>query len=265
MKLFTSSQFIKWINLFVFVIAWIFFPSCQAGDDQKTAKEKTGSLEEIYGDGNHVTQVRDMKNEHITTIVLKGAIDLYLTQDKTTSVQVMADNNIVPYVLTTLKGSVLEIELSPDKLVRGGSSIQVHVSTPQLTHITCQGSGNVLGKGVFSFPDLTLEMQGSGNVDISDQGENLKVFSYGSGNLKLKGEVKKLELEASGSGNHKCCELKTHTAIVSLTGSGDIAVNVEEELDAKLRGSGNINYLGNPNVAHEVSGSGNLEAIEKCK
>jgi hypothetical protein len=52
--------------------------------------------------------------------------------------------------------------------------------------------------------------------------------------------------------------LSGRVAKVSLSGSGDMALGVCEQLEAQLTGSGDLSYAGRPQLPQSVSGSGHI-------
>jgi hypothetical protein len=64
----------------------------------------------------------------------------------------------------------------------------------------------------------------------------------------------------SGSGGIDALDLSTNLTRVEVSGSGQAEVNVQSELDAQIRGSGSVYYMGTPEkITQEISGSGRLE------
>ena len=52
--------------------------------------------------------------------------------------------------------------------------------------------------------------------------------------------------------------LAGRSAKVSLSGSGDMALGVTEQLDVQISGSGDLRYAGRPQLRQSVSGSGEI-------
>jgi hypothetical protein len=52
--------------------------------------------------------------------------------------------------------------------------------------------------------------------------------------------------------------VEADTAYATISGSGNIMVNVKKYLDATISGSGNIKYSGTPVVDTHISGSGSV-------
>src|SRR5689334_8631721 len=61
----------------------------------------------VKGTGNQRTENRSVTNFH--SVSSYGEYDIYLTQGTDYSVQVEAEDNLLPYIETNLKGDVLEI------------------------------------------------------------------------------------------------------------------------------------------------------------
>ena len=77
--------------------------------------------------------------------------------------------------------------------------------------------------------------------------------------LELSGTSKSFEAAVAGSGDVEAYDLKTEKCELKISGSGTIHASVENELIARISGSGNVKYKGNPRVEDvKVSGSGNV-------
>ena len=83
----------------------------------------------------------------------------------------------------------------------------------------------------------------------------------GSGNITGNGEVETLVVKINGSGNLMSKEIKSKSATITINGSGDGEVFAIDSISAKINGSGNIKYFGNPeNVDTIINGSGDIKS-----
>ena len=65
----------------------------------------------------------------------------------------------------------------------------------------------------------------------------------------------------SGSGDVEAYDLKTEKAELKIAGSGSIGISVEKEIVARVSGSGDIKYKGQPRIEDiKVSGSGRVSS-----
>ena len=105
-----------------------------------------------------------------------------------------------------------------------------------------------------------MSLSGSGDVvlDVNTQSVSGKVS--GSGDLTLRGTTNTLKASVAGSGDFHGFDLKSVNTDVSVNGSGDATVYCSGELKARVSGSGDIEYRGNPKTKDtKVSGSGSIE------
>jgi hypothetical protein len=88
----------------------------------------------------------------------------------------------------------------------------------------------------------------------------------GSGKIEADGKVRQLMGVMNGSGKMLLDELEAQDGIVTVNGSGDIEVKATGTLRASVNGSGNIDYVGEPEkVFKSVRGSGKVKAQETKK
>jgi len=208
----------------------------------------------VRGSGDIVTEERDVKP--FDRIESFDACDLYIKIGSPQSVKVVVDDNIQELIETKVRGKVLHIESIENYRTRRGCRVEITV--PELTQVTSSGSGDV------ELMDLDTErfeikIKGSGDFFISGKTEQMSVRISGSGDGTLDGETGDLEISISGSGELNARDLQAQNAYASVSGSGSIKVNVKDELEARVSGSGDIVYYGKPEyVDTNVSGSGRI-------
>ncbi len=77
--------------------------------------------------------------------------------------------------------------------------------------------------------------------------------------MTLKGKTNNLDVRVAGSGDIHGFGLQANHTTVSIAGSGDASVVSNESLKARVSGSGDIEYKGNPTKEDtKVSGSGSI-------
>ena len=191
----------------------------------------------IQGSGNIISESRELNN--FTSIILLGSIDVNIKTSESNNCVVVADDNLIPYIKTEVVNNKLNISLnesysSEEKLV-------VNINTPNYDEVS---------------------LSGSGNINILDfKNNNLSLNISGSGNITGNGEVETLVVKINGSGNLMSKEIKSKSATITINGSGDGEVFASDSISAKINGSGNIKYFGNPeNVDSIINGSGDIKS-----
>lgn len=139
--------------------------------------------------------------------------------------------------------------------------LEVSITTPTLLAVGLRGSGMVKGMTPVSGDRLDVELQGSGDIELSVEVTTLTGTIEGSGDMMLTGKAERFDASVTGSGDLRAAGLEAREVNASLAGSGDIQVTCSGVLDAAITGSGDIRYGGSPaEVRERITGSGTLSA-----
>lgn len=219
----------------------------------------TSCFNAIEGVGESKSEDRAM--EKFDQVVLETSADVNIRHNlikENNSIEVIAQENILPLVTTVVKGGVLTIDVKESIMTT--DKFEVNINTNGLTSIASNGSGDVSSDNVLRFEDMDIEHNGSGDVTLKLKGEELDVNHNGSGDISLDGSVDEFDLESNGSGDVDAFDLVTKKADVGNNGSGDINVHVKESLDVTNNGSGDVRYKGKPGEIEQTkNGSGSIK------
>lgn len=189
----------------------------------------------VTGSGKVASEVRNLPD--FTSVELAGSADVNILLSDKQSVNVQADDNILPLIETKVVNGTLVVNTKPLTSITTANGIIVTVGIKSLQRLTLTGSGN-MRVAAMSGPDLTIALPGSGDITVE-------------------GTTNHVAITLAGSGNVLCSDLKAHNADVTLLGSGTIAVFADQSLNANLAGSGTIRYGGNPpRGSKHITGSG---------
>lgn len=212
----------------------------------------------ISGNGAIVSESRSAAN--FESVELQSAADLVIVKGNTFSVNVSDYENLLQYLTVKVIDNRLVIKKEPETVNLWNSKARVIVTMPDsLYAVTLAGSGEIRVDPAFSKLQ-SLMLYGSGSILIEDYCslDKLEAQITGSGNIRAKGSVNNLTTRISGSGDMLFSDLEAYDAKCTLTGSGNMYLSVENELDVYLSGSGDVIYYGNPTVNSYASGSGKV-------
>jgi hypothetical protein len=211
----------------------------------------------IQGSGNIVVEDRIVRNFDRVTLVGTGEVEI--TQGEEEAVTVEADDNFMRYIRTEVKNGTLTLGYTKEAgnlKLRPSRPIVFSLTLEDLDEVKILGAGNFT-TGSLDTDQLEIRILGSGSVSIAElNADFVEVQILGSGDVDLTGEVDKQVVVISGSGNIDTSELRSRRAEVSIPGSGNAEVWAVEWLEARVFGSGEIRYLGNPEVDVNLLGSG---------
>lgn len=195
-------------------------------------------------------------------ITSKIAGDVILVQDNNQKVTVQAQENIIDDLITEVTGGHLNIYMNNRPKITGGKHFKVYISVPKIDKLVLEGSGNIEAQNEISTNDnLDLVLKGSGNIELQSLAcKEVNAELSGSGKLNIYGgNANQIHSKLKGSGNFNAAHFTVNEAWINLSGSGNATLRITDYLDAKLTGSGNIYYYGNPRVKKNITGSGRVE------
>lgn len=196
--------------------------------------------ESIIGSGTSVQESRTVSG--FDQVVLTGFGDVSISFGDTESLLVEADDNLLTYINTWVRGGVLYIETRPNVTLTANSPVRFELTVKSLEAAAISGSGNIEIAN-HNFDKLDLQISGSGNIHAA-------------------GTADSLETKVSGSGSIDCEDLQAKSVIVSIPGSGDVSVWAADSLDISISGSGNVEYYGKPTRFQErIQGSGSSKSL----
>ncbi|KPF44315.1 hypothetical protein IP87_08510 [beta proteobacterium AAP121] len=223
------------------------------------------------GSGTALTEMRAL--ESFEAISVNGAMDLVVRQGPQQSVQVQADDNLLPLLETVVEsgrnGPTLQVRWKRNAGGSwwGGQSIQtrtkvlVTVVVPKLNAVGLAGSGDLRVES-FQTPALQVSLSGSGDARLDGlTTDELGVRISGSGDVSGRGKAGTLKISIAGSGDVRLSEMRADDVSVSIAGSGDAAVNAQKALTVSIAGSGDVRYSGDAQVKSSVAGSGSVRKL----
>jgi len=107
-----------------------------------------------------------------------------------------------------------------------------------------------------------IENIGTGSMNFSDKisSSSLQVNLIGTGSIIFSGggEVFNNNVNVTGTGNVNMEMIQVNIAEAKILGTGNIKINVIDELNVKIVGTGSVIYKGRPKISSEIKGTGRL-------
>lgn len=214
-----------------------------------------------FGSRNLITESRDVSG--FNRVEFSGGGSAEIIQDGTEALTVETDDNVMPYITSEVRGGTLYLGLDSGLRSILPSRLHFTLHVKDLAAINTSGSWDIVSESLQS-AKMTIFISGSGKVGIlALTVDDLRASVSGSGELDLSGEAGKQDINISGSGKVLAGDLRSLTATVRISGSGDVTVWVTDTLTGNISGNGNINYYGTPQVSFDQSGSGSIHSLGK--
>mgnify|MGYP000221099644 CR=1 FL=1 len=221
------------------------------------AQDWWGNSKKIKGNGNVVTVNRTTSD--YDGVSVGGSFDVVLVKGKEGNIKIEGEENIIPYIETYVKGNTLKVKFEKNINVRTTKRLIVTVTYEDIEKVSLGGSGNITAEGKLKSNDFSVSLGGSGNITLEVDADEISSNIGGSGNIRLTGNSNEFTCSIAGSGSIKAYDLSTDTLNATIAGSGSIRTTVKTKIKAKVVGSGNIYYKGNPKYIDTKSvGSGDV-------
>jgi hypothetical protein len=210
------------IFLIGFAITGLFFSGC-------TKNESAIDSNQIVGSGTLVSETRAVGS--FTGIQITSFANVYMTQDTIESLRIESNDNIIGLVVTSVYNNTLVVSL------RDGSysnvTVNVYASMKNIKLLESIGAASFSSTHPIQTDSITCKITGTGSISLT-------------------GKTNYESIVITGSGDVRTSNLISSFCSVSISGAGNVEVNVTQRLDATIAGTGTIIYKGNPSVIQKV-------------
>ena len=194
----------------------------------------------VKGSGNRKSEKRDVPA--FKAVDTTGAYEIEVTCQKPASVQIEADDNILPLIKTDVRDGVLYV--SNQERYNSGRAVALRISIPELSGVSSHGAG-----------DITVTDANS---------DELKIESTGAASVKAAGKVRSVAISSTGAGDIDTSRLRATKASVTVAGAASVNVYASDQLDVSVSGVGSVNYSGDPKTVNKnVTGFGSVNKKEE--
>ena len=208
---------------------------------QSSFKMVTSGSSGVTGSGAVVEETRNVAS--FDSIKVEGSLSVHLSLGKPGPLRIKAEDNLIPLVIATVKGS--ELTLRTEGSYNTEVGIEVYATTADIHAIKTSGSTDVSCQGELMADDLNLETSGSSEIQCAMKAGSLTVIASGASDLRLSGEVDLLNVQTNGASTVAAYELFAAEAEINTSGASNVSVNAKR-LQAHASGASNIRYRGLP-------------------
>lgn len=197
-----------------------------------------------YEEGSGKLERETRPIESIERINFEGIGNLVIEQGSQSTLEIEAEDNILPRIVTSVHGDQLDIGFDTDRwenIIRPTRPITYYLTVENLSELSLSGLGNVKLEGI--------------------EGDRLKIRLNGAGTIDASGAITQQDINVSGAGSYDAGDLESDQVSVNLSGAGNATVWVNDLLDISISGLGNVRYYGDPEVQQSITGLGNIQAL----
>lgn len=209
----------------------------------------------------NTNEEREVKNFH--AVSASGSFNVTVKMGTKESISLEGDQQDLDKVETLVQNGILKIRLKRDVNTwkEGVGNINIYVTAKKLDGLILSGSGSIDLQGKLNSAGADIQLSGSGKITANLDTQTAGIALSGSGNINLSGAVGSINISISGSGDVNAKNLISDKSKIQIAGSGNVYLNIKEELNATVLGSGSVRYKGNPKLSVNKVGSGSVEKM----
>ncbi len=219
-----------------------------------------GEAEKVRGSGNVVEETREVSG--VSGVHLATIGDMTIKLANTESLRIEADDNLMDYLETDVRGGKLTIKTASNVRLDPTKRIRYPLTVTGLDTIEISSVGDIQA------PDLDAEqfsitISSTGDLTLDKlNADKLDVGMSSTGSLNIKGgEVTVQKVTISSTGNYTAGNLASDGAEVRLSSTGSATLWARETLKANLSSTGDLRYRGDPTVDATKTSTGDVIQI----
>jgi len=205
----------------------------------------------IYVNSNYTVYVKQTNKQEV---IVEALTEIYeLTDIKVENGILMVNVERKPENNNkSIWAKIDDIKVSP--------TMKITVSMKNINELQVNGGGKIIAENSLATNYVNLSLSGNGSMDLDLKGDVIKAEVSGSGKMTLRGYANSVDALVSGSGSISGYGCALETAKAKVSGNGICELNVTNNLEAQVLGSGYIKHKGNTkNVQKKVYGSGAVD------
>lgn len=187
-------------------------------------------------------------------LTIPATITLY--PDTIFRVIARSQENIAELIEWNIESRQLSIDIN--ECLAEHEDIELDIYSPALSLIKLRGIGDIRSGFLIEQERLNIDMDGSGDIELVVNIDEINALILGPGNLKFSGEVEVIKAKLEASGDLRAFDLVADTCFIESLQSGHSEVRVNEYLNVVLNGSGDVRYKGFPAIDTELNSSGKV-------
>jgi len=210
-----------------------------------------GFFSNIRGSGNVIKETRELAVFH--SIEVGGAFKVHITQGEPQKVQIETDDNIMPQIITKVKGGDLKIYSKGS--ISNPTKLNIDIVVANLDDIDISGACKLVATNIFTSNKMDIDCSGASVINMGLQCKELGIDISGASVGEFNGTTKILSIEASGASNLKCQNLEASIADVEASGASNVSISADKIINIEASGSSNVDYKSN-GASLEINTSG---------
>ncbi|MFH1296008.1 MAG: head GIN domain-containing protein [Bacteroidota bacterium] len=198
---------------------------------------------------------------YFTGIKVGGAFEVFIKQTGTPGVVVMADADVLPYIVTEVSGNILNVSMkkAPPKFWNDVHTLHLYITVADLNLLDLSGAVEITTQGEIKGEKMGIEISGAVEADLNLQLQKLNMEISGATEIKLTGQAQEVNIEASGASELDAFDFEVKDLSLYASGATEANVNASGMLKISVSGACEVRYKGGASVNAHTSGASSVK------
>lgn len=223
-------------------------------------KELINATERIYNEFRKQVEIDEFTDQELSpfeSIGINTFVHVVLRKGDRESITIESSKDVSALLKIYVDDKRLWISSPQDLAVT--HEVTIYITYTSISGIVVHRSGRVTCNESIEASWLGIIQNGRGNISFAVDVMALDVTLTKTGNLTISGSSEDVKVLNTGTGNIEASKLEATGARITIKGSGNVSMHVEEELSAVLQGTGDLILQGSPRLKSLVSGRGHIK------
>jgi hypothetical protein len=214
----------------------------------------------VVGSGDISTEERMVQD--FDSISASSGINVFIEEGAKPSIEIEAEDNIIPLITTEVKNSWLEIGKKIFIFsLNNKKPINIFIEFTQLDEIKIS-SGSSVSSDYIETDELKIVLDSGSKADLNIIAKEIEIDAGSGSVVNIEGQVKLQKIQLNSGSSYNAEELASQECIIELNSGSTARINSMDSIDAEINSGSNLEYLGNPELDIDISSGGNIKKIE---
>lgn len=216
-------------------------------------------FERITGNRKVVEKTRTIVGD-FTKIKAGNGLDVYISQGKTNSTVVEADENLHDIIITEIEGETLK--LYTKKNIYRAKSRKVYITTPTINGIYASSGSDVIIENTIKAKTFEAKTSSGADMTLRIETRSLTSSSSSGSDLEIIGKTQEYRANTSSGSDTEAYELIADKVNASASSGSSLEVYAAKEINASASSGGDIDVKGTPQNVNKNTSSGGSVSIK---
>ena len=212
----------------------------------------------VTGSGNVIKETRELSNFH--SIDIGSAFEIELIKSNETKIVIETDDNIMPYIETSVRGGELDVDHDVD--LKNPTKLSLIIYYKNINELHISGAAELFSSDIITANHLELRFSGASEVSIKIQAKSIDAKISGASNADFEGSAHDAEFDISGAAVVRAYGLEINNLDLEASGASTVKVLVLDRFTIDASGASSVRYKGSPTLnLDDISGAASFKKI----